>query len=232
MYHTFQVENDQLLAISDKDKYVRVMPITEESKEKILMENKIEAYETAVLKEEKAKKKYAHKAKQNHKIAIISMLFAAIVTIVLTAAAFYFMPLTPLVSNVGLLGWVVSFAAGMFINDKACSNEQYYYNKMLESDKFVEMIQQEITNEKHRKDFLNMATFYDDVKQPDKSIIQERIESNYNKQLKQQYLEIQASLKTLQQIAKNQVLQNDIEEALDDNFDVVTNAKQKTKKRN
>ncbi len=233
MYHAFQVEKDQLLAISDKKEYVRVMPITRKSKEEILMENKIEAYETAILNEEKAKKEYAHKEEQNHKIAIISVLFIVIVTILLAALALCFMPLTPLVSNVGFISWIVSFVAGMFITDKACSNEQYYYNKMLESDKLIEILQQEITNEKQHKDFLNMATFYDSVKQPDNSISNERVEAEYNKQLKQHFLEIRAELKRLQQLAKQQVLQEGIKVAMDDNddFDIVTNSKQKKKLR-
>lgn len=229
MYHTFQVEDDKLLAISDKNKYVRVMPITEESKEKILIENKIEAYEKAAQTKEEEKKNFFHKANQNHKIAFISNCATVVITIVMMVLAIYFMPLTPLVTNVGLLTWVTSFVLGAFISNKAYSNEQHYYNKMLESDKLIEMIQQKITEEKHRHDFLNMANFYHVVAKEEKSILDERIEDKYNKQLKQQYLEIQAELKMIQQMAQKKVLQNEREQVMNDDFDIAQKAKQKTK---
>ncbi|GEM_PF-4596865 len=226
MYHKIQIENGKLVvfAKSDLGNVVQEVPFNKLNLEKILTGNKIEYYEQKMEQNNQDKIKYRDRLHTNLRIARLSKVITGLIIAVLVTLGFYFMPLTPLVTNLGMLAFVGTVVTGGVIINKAEKNKDQLHDKLSEINKVNGYLKEELTNLSNYQNLLNSEPRHIALNEGEK----DNLEGSYNEELKRQLLMYKEEVLAFQRLAKQEVQKEQYDKLTHDCFDI---PKQRVRKR-
>ena len=180
MYDKIQIENGKLVvfAKSDLGNVVQEIPLSKLNLEKILTGNKIEYYEQKIEQNNQDKIKYRDRFRMNLRIARLSKVITGLIIAVLVTSGFYFMPLTPLVTNLGMLAFVGTVVTGGVVINKAEKNKDQLCAKLSEINKVNGYLKAELTNLSNYQNLLNSEPRHIALKDDEK----DNLEESYNEE--------------------------------------------------
>lgn len=225
MYDKIQIENGKLVvfAKSDLGNIVQEVPLSKLNLEKILTGNKIEYYEQKIEQNNQDKIKYRDRFRMNLRIARLSKVIAGLIIAVLVTSGFYFMPLTPLVTNLGMLAFVGTVVTGGVVINKAEKNKDQLCAKLSEINKVNGYLKAELINLSNYQNLLNSEPRHIALKDDEK----DNLEESYNEELKRQLLMYKEEVLAFQRLAKQEVQDEHYYKLTRDCFDI---PKQRVKK--
>lgn len=218
MYDKIQIENGKLVvfAKSDLGNIVQEVPLSKLNLEKILTGNKIEYYEQKIEQNNQDKIKYRDRFRMNLRIARLSKVIAGLIIAVLVTSGFYFMPLTPLVTNLGMLAFVGTVVTGGVVINKAEKNKDQLCAKLSEINKVNGYLKAELTNLSNYQNLLNSEPRHIALKDDEK----DNLEESYNEELKRQLLMYKEEVLAFQRLAKQEVQDEHYYKLTRDCFDI------------
>lgn len=225
MYDKIQIENGKLVvfAKSDLGNNVQEVPLSKLNLEKILTGNKIEYYEQKIEQNNQDKIKYRDRFRMNLRIARLSKVITGLIIAVLVTSGFYFMPLTPLVTNLGMLAFVGTVVTGGVVINKAEKNKDQLCAKLSEINKVNGYLKAELINLSNYQNLLNSEPRHIALKDDEK----DNLEESYNEELKRQLLMYKEEVLAFQRLAKQEVQDEHHYKLTHDCFDI---PKQRVKK--
>lgn len=218
MYDKIQIENGKLVvfAKSDLGNIVQEVPLSKLNLEKILTGNKIEYYEHKIEQNNQDKIKYRDRFRMNLRIARLSKVITGLIITVLVTSGFYFMPLTPLVTNLGMLAFVGTVVTGGVVINKAEKNKDQLCAKLSEINKVNGYLKAELTNLSNYQNLLNSEPRHIALKDDEK----DNLEESYNEELKRQLLMYKEEVLAFQRLAKQEVQDEHYYKLTRDCFDI------------
>lgn len=218
MYDKIQIENGKLVvfAKSDLGNVVQEIPLSKLNLEKILTGNKIEYYEQKIEQNNQDKIKYRDRFRMNLRIARLSKVIAGLIIAVLVTSGFYFMPLTPLVTNLGMLAFVGTVVTGGVVINKAEKNKDQLCAKLSEINKVNGYLKAELINLSNYQNLLNSEPRHIALKDDEK----DNLEESYNEELKRQLLMYKEEVLAFQRLAKQEVQDEHYYKLTRDCFDI------------
>ena len=218
MYDKIQIENGKLVvfAKSDLGNIVQEVPLSKLNLEKILTGNKIEYYEHKIEQNNQDKIKYRDRFRMNLRIARLSKVITGLIITVLVTSGFYFMPLTPLVTNLGMLAFVGTVVTGGVVINKAEKNKDQLCAKLSEINKVNGYLKAELTNLSNYQNLLNSEPRHIALKDDEK----DNLEESYNEELKRQLLMYKEEVLALLRLAKQEVQDEHYYKLTRDCFDI------------
>lgn len=218
MYDKIQIENGKLVvfAKSDLGNIVQEVPLSKLNLEKILTGNKIEYYEQKIEQNNQDKIKYRDRFRMNLRIARLSKVIAGLIIAVLVTSGFYFMPLTPLVTNLGMLAFVGTVVTGGVVINKAEKNKDQLCAKLSEINKVNGYLKAELINLSNYQNLLNSEPRHIALKDDEK----DNLEESYNEELKRQLLMYKEEVLAFQRLAKQEVQDEHYYKLTRDCFDI------------
>lgn len=218
MYDKIQIENGKLVvfAKSDLGNIVQEVPLSKLNLEKILTGNKIEYYEQKIEQNNQDKIKYRDRFRMNLRIARLSKVITGLIIAVLVTSGFYFMPLTPLVTNLGMLAFVGTVVTGGVVINKAEKNKDQLCAKLSEINKVNGYLKAELINLSNYQNLLNSEPRHIALKDDEK----DNLEESYNEELKRQLLMYKEEVLAFQRLAKQEVQDEHYYKLTRDCFDI------------
>lgn len=157
MYRHVEIKNGELLARRDSSIVLQQFPLDKLSFEKILLQNKIEYYEGELNRQQARKQECEKKIVNNYHTTVLLKLIMYAIIGVLFACGIIFMPLTPLVTNLGLISFVGLMVTSAMVGRKGEKNEDVLTRELKKAEERIEMLKEKLGDFSNQQNFLNIA---------------------------------------------------------------------------
>lgn len=196
MIEKINIQGNKMYTISDNSK-IHSMLLTENNIHYIKSKNKAEFYEKSIQKENKLQDWYQNQLKIESKKRWIGILIALIPTLAIVSAELITLSQgiawTPLVTQLSLAGWTISFVLGAMISHKATKKKTNYKDNIEIINDVKMELQKRIQREKH-----SMKLYSFDVINKEKTFENEKdkkdFENSVNLRLQEQLRKLREEL--------------------------------------